>query len=193
MELGAKSTVPNVHGCVKKRMEEQNPGSAEMEAGGHKVCAVGSHSLELSAWHTAIQICWPGPDCTPEVGLSPLPTSDVDSSPKTILLSFLLPTSPLSSGISPLGTACVSLDVFASLPRKTLFVFSLTIFSVRICDAFSQNYKFVSMDKCPLTKQGRSHNPSSFFLAAAKLRAILVRGSPNDLIPLCFFYFSYCI
>lgn len=50
---------------------------------------------------------------------------------------------PLSSGISPLGTACVSLDVFASLPRKTLFVFSLTIFSIRICDAFSQNYKSI--------------------------------------------------
>lgn len=41
-------------------------------------------------------------------------------------LSFLLPTSPLNSGISPAGTACVSLEVFATLPWKTLLMFLLS-------------------------------------------------------------------
>ena len=39
---------------------------------------------------------------------------------------------------------------------------------------FSLNYKFVSVDKYPLTTQGQLHHPSSFFLRAVKLRAMCI-------------------
>lgn len=50
LELGAKATLSDIRGWVnEERIEEQNHDSVKMDAGGNKVSAMGSRSLELSA------------------------------------------------------------------------------------------------------------------------------------------------
>lgn len=84
---------------------------------------VGSHAMELSTSTLQLKSASPG-----QATMSSLPSFPRELLPETISsFSFLLPTSLLSSRISSSGTACVSLEVFASLPKKTLFTFLLTI------------------------------------------------------------------
>lgn len=124
----------------EKWMAEQNHGSVKMEAEGNRECPLWVHT-PWSCRHSTLQFSSASLGQTAisvrDMGCPHYPPFRCGLLPQNISpLSFLLPTSPLSSGISPRDTACVSLEVFATLPWKTLLMFLLPILYIRICAEF---------------------------------------------------------
>lgn len=132
---------PDAHSCVGEKTiadrEIMILLKGKLEA--TQECPQWIHTAWSSTSHTAAQTCQPGSDndlCKRSAAQAALttPPFNMNSSVKPFS-SSLLPTFPLSSGISPSAQLVFPLR-FLLLSHGRDFMFLLTIICIRICDEF---------------------------------------------------------